>query len=320
MPCRSSPPFVRAPRSLFFRVRHGTAECQSRWADGMTTDVSATFEDHGLTAAKATILEFEQPALGFALTRAGHDRLSHFGGKAHVPEGFAWPQNRGRKLDLLLQICLADIRGPHQNNRLPGDGVLSFFYDLEDQPWGYDPKNLHGFYVSYFDSRDLVVTENPNVEYVLPSMGLNFFRVRTLPRQGSRAYDRLVGRIDADLADRYFDFVEDFERNQYPPGGGMHRFFGHSANIQGDMQLEAQLVTNGLYCGDSSGYNNPRRRELEGGVEDWTLLLQLDSDELSDHGDAEIMWGDTGMLYFWMRQQDLERGSFQKVWMTMQCC
>jgi len=286
----------------------------------MTTGVNTAFEDHGLAAVKDLILQFEQAALGFALIGVSHDRVSHFGGKAHAPKGFAWPQNRGRKLDLLLQICLADIRGQIPEWSLPGDGVLSFFYDLEDQPWGYDPKNLDGFHVAYFESHDLVVTENPNVDYVLPSLGLEFFPVRTLPHQGSRAYDRLVEQLDVNLADRYFDFVEDFERNQYPPRGGMHRLFGHSANIQGDMQLEAQLVTNGLYCGDSSGYNNRKRRDLEGGADDWTLLLQLDSDDLDADDETEIMWGDTGMLYFWIRQQELKEVSFRNVWMTMQCC
>jgi hypothetical protein len=40
-----------------------------------------------------------------------------------------------------------------------------------------------------------------------------------------------------------------------------HRILGHSTNIQGDMQLEAQLVTNGLYCGDPSGYNRQVSRQ-----------------------------------------------------------
>jgi uncharacterized protein YwqG len=100
-----------------------------------------------------------------------------------------------------------------------------------------------------------------------------------------------------------------------PKGSGVqHQLLGHSNNIQGDMQLEAQLVTNGLYCGDERGYQDPRRRALEKGADQWQLLLQLDSDD-----GAKMMWGDAGMLYFWIRRDDLRAGRFDKVWMAFQC-
>jgi uncharacterized protein YwqG len=42
--------------------------------------------------------------------------------------------------------------------------------------------------------------------------------------------------------------------------------------------------------------------------------LQFDSDDT-----AKLMWGDLGMLYFWVRQQDLKVREFSKAWMTLQC-
>lgn len=67
------------------------------------------------------------------------------------------------------------------------------------------------------------------------------------------------------------------------------------------MQLECQLASNGIYVGDSSGYNHPKRRALENGATDWQLLFQIDSDEKG----LGTMWGDVGRVYFWIRQQDL---------------
>jgi uncharacterized protein YwqG len=80
------------------------------------------------------------------------------------------------------------------------------------------------------------------------------------------------------------------------------------------MDLECQLVSNGLYCGDESGYNDARAKLLEENRSDWVLLLQIDSDDF-----CEMMWGDCGMLYFWIRKEDLAARNFDDVWMILQC-
>jgi uncharacterized protein YwqG len=80
------------------------------------------------------------------------------------------------------------------------------------------------------------------------------------------------------------------------------------------MELECQLVTNGIYCGDPSGYEGPRAAVLEAGSADWRLLMQLDSDD-----EAGMMWGDAGRLYFWIREADLRERRFDKVWLILQC-
>jgi uncharacterized protein YwqG len=40
----------------------------------------------------------------------------------------------------------------------------------------------------------------------------------------------------------------------------------------------------------------------------------LDTDD-----DAGMMWGDGGMLYFWIRREDLEKSRFDRCWMILQC-
>jgi uncharacterized protein YwqG len=80
------------------------------------------------------------------------------------------------------------------------------------------------------------------------------------------------------------------------------------------MDLECQLTSNGIYCGDPSGYNSPEAQRLRGGAEDWRLLLQMDSDD-----DLGLMWGDVGILYFWIREQDARAGDFSKSWVILQC-
>jgi len=43
------------------------------------------------------------------------------------------------------------------------------------------------------------------------------------------------------------------------------------------------------------------------------LLLQIDSDE-----NAGMRWGDEGMLYYWMKRDDLQRQRFDTTWLVLQ--
>jgi len=57
---------------------------------------------------------------------------------------------------------------------------------------------------------------------------------------------------------------------------GEHQMGGYPRPVQGDhMELEAQLVSNGVYCGDASGYESEKGKLLAPGARDWRLLFQL---------------------------------------------
>ena len=107
--------------------------------------------------------------------------------------------------------------------------------------------------------------------------------------------------------DSFFEFAESL-------GDVEHHLLGHPQEIQGAMQLQCQLASNGLYCGDQSGYNDPRAVELKSGESDWQLLMQIDSDD-----NADWMWGDCGRLYFWIKSDDLKSQDFSNCWMVLQC-
>ena len=98
--------------------------------------------------------------------------------------------------------------------------------------------------------------------------------------------------------------------------GNHHRLFGYAEPIQSPaMGLECELVSNGLYCGDSRGYNDPRAKQLAQNAGDWELLLQLDSDSEN----TDMMWGDMGRLFFWIKKADLQKRNFENCWMISQC-
>ncbi len=287
--------------------------------------VDDLLEAHGLRRAADAVRASLEPAIALVLRDAPAGMpvtASRFGGDASVPREFRWPERRGRPLDFLLQLDLRDVARVRPEVEMPRDGLLAFFYDIANQPWGFDPSDLEGFHVALFDGRaelqtvpapDPTCRANPRAIALEPRL--------TIPQFDSRAYERAIEplKLTDDEFDRYLALDASLAPGEAAEGPtGRHQMFGHPYMIQNDMQLEAQLVSNGLYCGDSTGYEDSRRAELEATADEWVLLLQVDSGEkFGAHG---LDWGDTGMLYWWIRRDDLRDARFDRVWMTLQCC
>jgi len=197
---------------------------------------------------------------------------------------------------------------------LPPEGVLSFFYHPEQTAWGFDPGDRGSSRVYWFpDVRELTTARLPDP---LPEHG-RFQPVPLTPHESislarDRALDVEALRLSDEEDDRYFDFLQEwYARHGSDP---QHQLLGHPSAIQGEMQLECQLVTGGVYCGGPEAFKDPRCAVLEPGARDWRLLAQFDSDD-----QAGMMWGDVGMLYYWIREADLKARNFDQAWMILQC-
>ncbi|GGG54354.1 hypothetical protein GCM10011378_33140 [Hymenobacter glacieicola] len=230
------------------------------------------------------------------------------GGTPDLPPGCQWPteQDSQKPLSFIAQINLAKVSGCDEQGLLPRQGLLSFFYSAEQEAWGYDSKDRDKFKVLYYegspselhrvsfpdtlaeDARFEACTLTPQLEISLPSWDNNLLDFLTESEQ-----------------ENLFDLEE---RN-------INKLFGHADTIQSSMELECELVTNGIYCGDPSGYALPQAKELEPNAVNWRLLLQVDSNE----DECGMMWGDAGRLYFWIREQDLKTQNFDASWVILQC-
>ncbi|WP_042477491.1 YwqG family protein [Bacillus ndiopicus] len=277
--------------------------------------------DFELGEVAEQILQHAKNSIRSIATRAADNVIqigqSKIGGSPDVPVDFVWPQtNKGQPLHFLCQLNLADVKPYDSSNLLPTDGILSFFYDAVEQPWGYDPKDGDGFHVFYFTQTpdSLQRKQQPAaLEEQIDSAALLFRNEWTLPSWESPYSKSLEDILTEEQQDAYNDFLYD-RIDEELAEQTTHRIDGHPDIIQGDMYLQCQLVTNGLYCGDSTGYNDPLCKELEPHSKDWQLLLQLDSED-----DLGYMWGDSGKLYFWIREEDLKNKRFDKVWTVLQC-
>ena len=86
---------------------------------------------------------------------------------------------------------------------------------------------------------------------------------------------------------------------------GLHQIGGYPDAVQGDVFTEVEFYT----AGKKSSWDEAAARASQ-----WRLLLQFDTD-----GDLDVMWGDAGMIYFCVREDDLRAGRFERVRSTMQC-
>ena len=241
---------------------------------------------------------------------------SKIGGIPDVPCDFVWPLNKnGDPLAFLAQFNLEKISKYDIEKSLPPSGMLYFFYDAEEQPWGFDPEDRGYWKVLYYESsKNLNRAEFPDnlhEDFRFIACALSFELDFTLPLDDSPIIRVL--QLSSKERDLYFDLmmkVLELRKDDYP----LNRLLGYPDQIQGEMQLECQLVSNGLYCGNSSGYNDPKAKELEKGASNWKLLFQLDSID-----EAGMMWGDCGSLYFWIEEEALKNRDFENVWLILQC-
>jgi uncharacterized protein YwqG len=210
-------------------------------------------------------------------------------------------------LTFLASLHLPSLGAVHRFDWLPQDGRLLFFFDVEAQPWGFDPNDRGSWAVIHVPEGTDALTP-PQASRALPRRSLEYRPIQSLP-----SVERPEIRT-LELSDQESDALYELVESSYG-GAAAHQLGGLPDPVQSDqMELECQLAANGIYCGDSSGFQSTEALRLADGATDWLLLLQLDSDD-----EAGFMWGDLGRLYFWIREADARAGRFEQTWTILQC-
>jgi uncharacterized protein YwqG len=248
------------------------------------------------------VSRFEDKLKGGPAATGLHEIVRRMG--AEVPDG-------PTPLTFLGQFSLSELFARAPLPGWPRSGYLAFFTD--PKAWTFDP-------LARGHCRILFIPESEPLERLpaphdlpecarFPERRVSFEREWTLPTRLETGGERLSSLASGEYRELC---------NRLLALGGedrLHRCGGHPQEIQGDMRLECQLVTNGIYCGDLSMRNDPRVPTLAAGAPDWRLLLQIDSDK----NRLGWMWGDAGRIYFWARQQDVEAADFDGAWSILQC-
>lgn len=227
---------------------------------------------------------------------------SKFGGNPYMPKGFEHPRDgEGNAMLLFAQINFEEV--PHIEP-MPQRGILQFFLSPTDDVYGLDfgdPTNQENFRVVYHaevnrDETQLVTDFSyvPEVDDEMPqicSEGRMSFELQHLPvSTESYEFEQLLDidleqetdRPNETLWDVYVDVAE----------GEGHKIGGYPYFTQYD----------------------PRENDEE--YQEYNILLfQADVDS-----DINLMFGDSGIANFFIKEEDLKQLNFSDVLYNWDCC
>jgi uncharacterized protein YwqG len=244
---------------------------------------------------------------------------TRFGGAPLLAPGVEWPRSDRGPLSFLGQLDFRELRGFGGDGLvLPSDGVLTFFYDVEEQPWGYEPSHASGWALRYApDSASAIDVENPGGAIPFDEEPLVPSAAPSLPWPGDLALRSFGGGEhpeQASWARAYRELVETFAAANAPPlaiGPSRQQVCGHAQWLDGDGRLTAELASSGVSA-DRGRYRPSDLRRAENGASEWQLLWQLEPH------DDRFTWVDLGTLYVLIRRADLAARRFDRAWVVFQ--
>ncbi len=250
------------------------------------------------------------------------------GGDPDLAQNIAWPITSYRAgeamtthealidtpLNFLAQFDLADLAHYEAASMLPKTGLLSFFFDAHEQPWGFLTHHRGGSRVFYQADRS-ALERRPFPAHRLPDADRGDPVITTLrpkkallkPFLSLPTYDqdgKYWSAEDAGFAIAEEDSAGLTELYESLCRLSEHQLFGYPVLMQSTMERQCEALSRGETRFAPSPDLNKRAK-------DWRLLLQLS--ELDD-----VMWALSGMLYFWIRESDLAAARFDDMWTIVQ--
>ena len=218
----------------------------------------------------------------------------------------------------MTQFNCAELAKFDKEHLLPDHGLLSFFYETDTQCWGYDPKDKGCACVYWFE--DIFALSAANFpadmeeDFKFPMVKIKMDSKITYPswQDFSEVFpnEKDYDAFDEVWAERMEDDSKEMENNS--------QLLGWPFVIQNSMFAECDLVTQGYYLGN--GWikipKEIRQRAEDSARDRWVLLFQLDTVECDDF---ELMFGDDGLIYFYITKEDLAARRFDRIWLILQC-
>ena len=149
--------------------------------------------------------------------------------------------------------------------------------------------------------------EDMEKDYRFPEFALSFEEHISLPEMGEFIRDY------SDL--EWDDCIDCLVKSGYEPDewGTYTKLLGYSDTIQNPMYEECEAVTRGWRRGNPEDFAKipeEEKADIREKASEWMFLFQMGTVESDDF---EMMFGDCGHIYFWIRKSDLAAKNFDKV-------
>lgn len=242
---------------------------------------------------------------------------SKIGGKPCLPKQEEWfCANNGEKnypLSFVAQINLEEVAKHDKEHVLPSEGMLYFFYDFMEESIGCYPEDKNHFKVLYYDGElseleERSYPEDLEEDFRIPEFPIKFFAQYEVPM--CEEYNEITGeQTDYDA----YNYEVESMGLEHDHNQEIFKLLGYADLCQGSMLVECEMVCDGISCGDFE--HVPLRTKYKDSASEWLLLFQVDT---ISNSDFELMIGDTGRLYYYIRKEDLKNRRFDKCWFMTQ--
>jgi hypothetical protein len=242
--------------------------------------------------------------------------LSRFGGLPLMPVGVPWPHFRTRPLSLLAVLDTAALRACDPDLGLPEyDVLLNFFYDMRKASmWVDGPESRGRWRVVAADPRIAVMREAPAGAITFPVSSVMGRQVMTLPGWQEDVLAVDYADVDSPGTSDLLAALDACDEVAFGDSA-RHQFGGWPRLVQSPLWAECSLHAAGIPALTPGAERHPQFVAMLERSTDWRLLLQLDSDP-----SLGWLWGESGSVYYAIREEDLQSGNFDATWMVSQCC
>lgn len=272
-------------------------------------DYNAMFKHIGYESLFDKVKPIFRTAIDISFTEDVEETLgmSKLGGCPDLSKNIEWPVDaKNIPQSFVGQINLSDVSEFDVDGLLPTKGLLSFFFCQDQDFYGNVEKDRLQFRVIYQENIDNIeqrkFPEGASEQIQFIPTKMEFSNILSLPTYVHPFIDSL------NLKDNEEDILTEIH-------GDLSRgkMLGYADEIQNYMESECALSEIGITYGPGIDYKEPHIHDVMSRQFDWILLFQVPSDV------ANMMWGDTGNLYFWIKRQDLANRDFSKCWCIEQC-
>ena len=287
---------------LYQLIRYHKAVKELARLSAEQTADEVQFDEEKVKHYMELLKSFSRDAIQISFAQDGNPPLpvgcSKYGGRPDVADDFQWPHdNSGRPLSLLLQIDCADLAPLDHEGLLPASGHLYFFYELSQMNWDGTDNDVRVIYNDQPSSQlhPLSYPENLDKEYQLKEWPLQFTQCTSIPM--IEELDHLTDEpFNEDDEDERYETFDRLWNESLIGRGGIGSMLGYAYLIQG-----------------------PIVDDLSSEV----LLLQLDSNgeywREDDKTPHDLLFGDDGCIYFYIKREDLLARRFDNIKFALQC-